>query len=169
MFDGQSITGFATGSPPSKDMVISISATVEVNGRQITVNTQDVRNLLTQGVVFSISAPVVLGTPEEFVDWLGRKLGLDFSLTKDVADHLPGFLAGPFEQFMNGQIILTVLTINQPLKMYQIGIVYQLQDPFTLFNGFLQFDSIGIMVSKASSQASPQGNVVTGDAGFFHV
>ena len=166
MYDDRAL-GQLNSSPPNKDMVISISATIEINSRQITVNTQDVRNLKTQGIVFSISSPVVLGTPEEFVDWIGRKLGLDFSLTKDVEAHLPAVLQGPFDQFMNGQIILTVLTINQPLKMYKIGVVYQLQEPFTIFNGFLGFDSIGILVQKAETGNSPQGDVVTGDAGFF--
>jgi hypothetical protein len=136
-------------SSPSNETVVSISATVEINGQQVTVNTQDVRDLASGNIIFSISEPITLGTPEDFVGWLAGNLGIDVDL-HEIESQLPDVLKEPFESFMTGKIILTVLSVNSKTKVYKLGVVFKLETPFNILDDLLEFDSIGIMVENSS-------------------
>jgi hypothetical protein len=147
------------GSPDTPG--ISIAATFTfLNGTPITVTSGDI----TSGNVnFSISEPVVLGSIGEFTEWLHKKFAGFPDITGEIANLqtevnsnplLSGLIDG-FDAFMKGIITITVLSILRTKTNYAIQFAVTLdmtQDPINFFD-VVQFDSIGISVSKSGTSS----------------
>jgi len=121
----------------------AISATCMVNGKKVTLNAGDVSDLAKQGIVFRLNDPTQLGSPQEFLGWLKSEFGLDVPIPSG----LPDPLQSSFNLFLQGQITLDTLTVDQVQKFYQFGISFNLPTPLSIVPG-LGFDGIGMLVTK---------------------
>jgi hypothetical protein len=143
-------------SPP-KTTTVSISATVDVLGNTISVNTGDINQLRNGNFVFGLSQPVVLGGIDDFVGWLGSSLHLD--VNKEDVDNLGQYIPIPalrtlYEQFVEANVTLTTLTINTQAGAYAFGATMTFE-ALTILPPLLQINSVGVLVSHNSGTGSP--------------
>ena len=59
---------------------VSLSATFDINGSTVVLNSQALEDLKAGKVVFSITEAVPIGTPGQFAEWLNGKIGGDFKI-----------------------------------------------------------------------------------------
>ncbi len=138
---------------------VSLTATLDYNGTPIVVNTGDLAQLKAGVFKFSLSEPLVLGSVDDFLDWLHNEWHLP-DLHKDVdsvltaIENVPilGNIAEAFRDFLAGTITITLLSVNATgtSRTYQIAVTLTLQQPANLF-GPINFDSIGVQVSNMPS------------------
>lgn len=125
---------------------VAISATCTINGRKVVLNAGDVSKLTSGGLVFSLTQPVRLGTPDEFATWFGQTFGTPFPIPDPAS--LPEVLRKPFESFKSGTVVLDTLTIDQTTKFYEFGVSFQLAETFSILGG-LGLDGIGLLVTTS--------------------
>jgi hypothetical protein len=139
-------------SPPS-GTAVTISATLQILGATVPVNTGDLAQLRAGNFNFSLSQPVELGTIDDFIQWLHDNLYLP--VTKDDVDGLAKYIPVPglqtaYLQFLHATITITTLVINTGTKTYAFGATMTFPDGGISILGLLEFQSIGVLVTHRS-------------------
>lgn len=137
---------------------VSVSATLDYNGTPIPVNSGDLADLRRGNFQFTLTQPVVLGSIQDFLEWLQRQFGLP-DLNGEISDVIATLknsgigivvaLGKLLEAIYTGIISITVLVINTTSSTYKIGVTMQIggsPDGFNLFDG-LNLNSIGFLVA----------------------
>lgn len=142
-------------SPPSGTSV-TISATLQILGATVPVNTGDINSLRQGNFNFTLSQPVVLGTIDDFINWLHKELNLP--VTSDDVEGLEQYipitaLRDAFHKFLNATVTITTLIINTSTKTYAFGATMNFvsgspPEGISIL-GLLQFDSIGVLISSS--------------------
>ncbi len=149
------LTAAAVASPPATSGV-SVSATILFNNNSVTINSQDITNLKQNGLVFSLTNPLQMGTFLDLVDWMHGNL--HFPLTGDQVvgyiDQVPAPFEAPLQSLAHAYVTLTVLNINTKSSLYQVAASIAPQPPINLLD-ILQITAIGIQVSSAGKSTSP--------------
>jgi hypothetical protein len=138
-------------SPPSGTSV-SISATIEILGTPVPVNTGDITQLQKGNFNFSLTQPVVLGNIDDFIDWLDKNLhtGVTSAEVNDLAKYIPIYdLQQAYLSFLSANITITTLIINTGTKVYAFGATMTFAPPISIL-GLLKFDSIGALISSGT-------------------
>ena len=134
---------------PSTGISVGLSGTFSINGVPVTVNSGDLGTLKSQGVVFNLTAPVPLGNIEELIDWFNANFGTDIPTLATIQGDIPiPALATAFGELTGGEMILTALQINSNAGYYRLAFTYQLQQPVDILGSFLQFDALGLSISR---------------------
>jgi hypothetical protein len=136
-------------SPPDPGTSVQVSATIQILGHPIAVNTGDI----TKGFNFQLTQPVVLGTIDQFIDWLDTNLHT--GVTSDEVNALQGYIPIPalksaYISFLTAQVSITTLIINTKAGNYAFGATMTFTNPISVL-GLLEFDSIGVLISKAGA------------------
>jgi hypothetical protein len=145
----------ATTSPPATAGV-SVSATILFNNNSVTINSQSITDLKKNGLVFSLTNPLQMGTFLDLVDWMHGQL--HFPLTGDqvvayIAE-VPEPFETPLQSLAHAHVTLTVLNINTKTSLYQVAASIAPQPPLNILD-ILQVTAIGIQVSSAGKSTSP--------------
>lgn len=140
-------------SPPGTSL--AVVANLQFSGQQIAISSGDI----TQGVsnlAFSLSAPVALGSLNNFVDGLNTEFGIPLT-SGDITgaiNRIPtdpavlGRIRSALEAIVSTDLIITVLNVNVAAGFFQLGVSFPVQIELT---SFLSFQGIGILVSKGGS------------------
>lgn len=140
-----------TGTPPVNKPTVGLSGTVIVMGTSITINSNSIADLKTNGIVFSLPSPITLGSPQEFVTWVNATFGTTLDLTT-IGTEIPDFLQAAWTAVINGTLTITVLNINTKAKTYALGLTYTLATPVEIIPGtdILELAGLGLSVSYGS-------------------
>jgi len=144
--------------PSSPGTTVGLSGTLTINGQQVTVNTGDFSKLKSQGVVFSLSAPVTLGTLDELIGWFNANFGTDIPSVDTIAGDLPTTpvdLQGAFNDILGGSMVLTALQINTNAGIYNLAFSYTLANPLPVLGSFLEFDALGLSITHSGTGSPP--------------
>jgi hypothetical protein len=125
---------------------MALSARVTVQGQSVVLNAGDIGSL-SKGIVFTLTQPTPLGSPQDFVKWINTTFGAGLPDLSSVAGSIPPPLDGAFTQFINGQVSLDTLIINQPLCQYQLGVSFTLPGAGVSLLSGLAFNGIGVLVT----------------------
>ena len=151
----------ALASPPEPGTSVSVVATFIFNGQTIVINTGDI----TKGVSnlnFSLNNPVVLGSFNDFINWLNNQFGVPLTgndinnaikqipTTPAALNDIRNALLG----LVNGVVTVTVLNVNVAAGTFQVGISYAPTPPVTIL-GIITFSQLGVMVTKTGAVSSP--------------
>jgi len=122
---------------------MALSARVTVQNQPVVLNASD----LSKGIVFTLTQPTTLGSPQDFVDWISTTFNVSPALKLDtIAKSIPAPLDGAFAKFVGGTVTLDTLIINQPLSQYQLGVSYTIDPGISLIAG-LAFNGIGVLIT----------------------
>jgi len=142
-------------SPPTGTSV-TISATIEILGNTIAVNSGDLAQLRRGNFNFSLTQPVVLGSIDDFIQWLDDNLhtGVSAEEVNNLGQYIPiTDLRNAYNSFLSATITITTLTINTATNTYAFGATMSFAPPISIL-GLLKFDGIGVLISH-SSKGSP--------------
>jgi hypothetical protein len=149
----RALANASPGSPDGAD--VSIAATFKFsNGTPITISSGSITK---EGVNFAITAPIVLGSVSDFIQWLHDKFKFPdinsqiLALQTEVEGNpLLSDLYGVFMSFYNGIITITTLSIyrTKDAYSYKLSVTLDLNPPINFFD-VIEFDSIGIAVNKS--------------------
>ncbi len=133
-------------SPPAPGTSVQVSATIQILGQPVAVNTGDIQ----KGFNFQLTQPVVLGTIDQFIDWLDTNLhtGVTSEEVNGLQQYIPSPLAQAYHSFLTAQVSITTLIINTQAGNYAFGATMTFTDPINIL-GLLEFDSIGVLISKS--------------------
>jgi hypothetical protein len=135
-------------SSPTTNTEVTLSATLTIAGNQVTVNTGDITQLSKNGFSFTLSAPVTLGSVQDFENWINSELQLNLPDLSGFTIPIPALNAA-YQSFINGQISITTLVINTATSTYNIGVTFELKPPISIL-GLLEFDGIGVQVNHSA-------------------
>jgi hypothetical protein len=141
---------------PALGTNVSISATLDILGNTVTVNSGDLAQL-KKNFNFTLTQPVVLGTIDEFIDWLDTNLGTGISSgdVNNLQNYIPiQALKDAYISFLTATITITTLIINTSTSTYAFGATMTFTNPINIL-GLLQFDGIGVLISHTSATGSP--------------
>lgn len=139
---------------------ISVVATFSFKGQNIVVSTGDIAK---RNFVFSLNQPVVLGSFDDFIDWLNNEFNVPLTSQQinDAIDSIPehphvlGDIRGALTALVHGVVTVTVLNVNLNAGTFQFGITYVVPaSPAITFLG-ITFRQLGVMVQKAGPAGSP--------------
>jgi hypothetical protein len=144
---------------------VSVSATLDYNGTPIPVNSGDLASIQQNGLIFSLTQPVPLGTLSDFLSWIEAEFGIPTGspgLLGDIHSLIqaiptsPQFLAGihtALNEFLIGEISITTLNINTKLSTYALGATMTMpgSPPSLPLFGGLSLDSIGVLISVGNT------------------
>lgn len=139
---------------PSKGYQVSLAATIEIAGTQVTIQSGGIGG--GGGLVFNLPQPVVLGSFDNFIDYLNKELGLPITsadIEGDI-DSLPAMFQSALHGLTTAVFTLTVLNINTNTSFYQLGVTMTPTTPISLL-GLIAIDSIGVVVGSGVSTTSP--------------
>ena len=153
-----------SASPPTT--AVSVSATLDYDGTPIPVNSGDLNQLRKGNFQFELTRPVLLGSLDDFLQWLQRQLSLP-DLNGEVrsairylqTSSIPVIqsLGNLLAAIWDGKISITTLVINTATKTYMFGVTMEIgadDSPpgFPLFGG-LSLNSIGFLVAHGEQAA----------------
>jgi hypothetical protein len=144
-------------SPSTSGTSVSVAATVLFNDTPVTINSQDITNLKKNGLVFSLTNPVSMGSFADLVDWMNKNLNLPVTSKEIEGDlgELPDVFATPLQGLFEANITLSTLNINTKTSVYQVAATITPQEAIPIL-GILDLQSIGIQVSSgATTPTSP--------------
>jgi hypothetical protein len=154
-------TGSPSGSPATGGVTVAISSSFEINGQQVTISSQDIKNIST-GINFSLAQPVALGSINDFLDWLHKTFGVP--LTSDdlttAINHLPDSpdiikqIKDALLGFLDATITITMLSVNTQTGVYKFGVSMTMSPPIEIL-GVLGLNSIGVEVTSGVPVTSP--------------
>jgi hypothetical protein len=150
-----SATALLVTSPSTPSAGVSVSATILFNGTEVTINSQNIENLKKNGLVFSLTNPVPMGSFADLIDWMNKNLHLPLTshqIETYIAE-VPDPFSAPLNSLFNAIITLTVLNINTNTSLYQVAVTIAPQPPINILN-ILEVTAIGIQVSSGT-QTSP--------------
>ncbi len=132
---------------------ISVCAKLTVNDKPVVVNTGDI----SKGkFVFYLTEPVRIGTPKDFIEWFYSKF--KYKLPDPSEAKLPDIIEKPIKSFMNGQVTLDSLVIDQEQRLYHFGMSLDLVKdakgeggPIPLIGG-ITFDGLGLMITRKGEE-----------------
>jgi hypothetical protein len=136
-------------SPPAPGTSVQVSATIQILGQPVAVNTGDIQ----KGFNFQLTQPVQLGTIDQFIDWLDTNLHT--GVTSDEVNGLQQYipikpLQDAYISFLTAQVSITTLIINTQAGNYAFGATMTFTNPISIL-GLLEFDSIGVLVAKSGA------------------
>ncbi|OYW59008.1 MAG: hypothetical protein B7Y70_02665 [Rhizobiales bacterium 35-68-8] len=152
----------ASPSPPSKGTTVAVSGTFDINGSQVVVNSGDITKIKEKGISFALSQPVVLGSIDDFIDWLNKELGLPITSAQIDGD-INGLPSSPqvladikngLLSFLHANITLTSLAIDTGSKYYAFGVTADFTPPISIL-GLLKFEGLGLQISHTGTPSSP--------------
>lgn len=155
-------TSPASPSPPSKGTTVAVSGTFDINGSQVVVNSGDITKIKEKGISFALSQPVVLGSIDDFIDWLNKELGLPITAAQIDGD-INGLPSSPqvladikngLLSFLHANITLTSLAIDTGSKYYAFGVTADFSPPISIL-GLLKFEGLGLQISHTGTPSSP--------------
>ncbi len=145
-----------SSSPPNTS--VSVSATLDYNGTPIPVNSGDLAQLKKGNFQFTLTQPVVLGSIQNFLEWLQTQFGLP-DLSGDISQVIATLQASTIgivrslgnllAAIYTGIISITVLVINTATSTYMLGVTMEIGGSpggFPLFGG-ISLDTIGFLVA----------------------
>jgi hypothetical protein len=141
---------------PSNDAGVSVSATILFNGTEVTINSQSIENLKKNGLVFSLTNPIPMGSFADLVTWMHNNLSLPLTSAQiqGYINEVPPPFEAPLSSLFNAIVTLTVLNINTSTSLYQVAVSIAPQPPINILN-ILQVTAIGIQVSSGTTKTSP--------------
>lgn len=146
------LTRAVVASPSRQGTSVSVSTTVIFNNTPVIINSQDIANLKGQGLVFSLTNPVPMGSFDDLIDWLNTHLGLPITaddINNDI-QQLPSPFKEPLLSLVQAIVTLTILNINTKTNMYEVAASIAPQPPLNILD-VLEVQSIGIQVSSGES------------------
>ena len=154
------IVGSSPGSPGVEGTSISVVATFSFNGQNVVINTGDIAK---GNFIFSLNQPVVLGSFDDFIDWLNNEFGIPLT-SADINNAINSIPQSPdilnsirnaLIALVHGVVTITVLNVNTQAGTFQFGITYVVPDsPAITFLG-ITFKQLGVMVQKVGATGSP--------------
>jgi hypothetical protein len=149
----------AMTSPSQAAPTVGIAATLDIHGTQVTISTGDLSDIKKNGLVFSLPAPVVLGSIHNLFDYLEQNLGLPISGTEIQHDidglPVPEWLKDDLNSFFNAIVTLTLLNINTKSGVYMFGATMSLASPQPTLLGLIALESIGVVIGSTGKTTSP--------------
>lgn len=147
------------------NITVSVSSSFEINGQLVTVNSQDI-NKIKDGIEFSLSQPVALGSINDFLDWLHTTFSVPLTAEqlKDAINKIPESpevvktIRDALLGIMSATITITILSINTKTKTYRFAVTMEANPPINVLNLF-KLQSIGVDIS-ASGEAEPKEKVI---------
>lgn len=144
----------AASGTPQPGFTVSIGATLEYNGRPIPINSNSFENWEKNGVTFSLTNSVNVGSINEFLEWAAGKFNLttlkqEYNEITAAVYQEGGILYQLFDDFTQGEIIITTFDIDTNSETFKLGVTFSLTSLSPnneLFAG-LSLDSIGILIS----------------------
>ncbi len=142
-------------SPNAPTTTVSFLANVDINGQQVPINTGDI----TQGLknfVFTLSNPVILGSLDDFLDYLSKNIGISLNSAdldkyiQDIPDE-PEFLLNlrnALLKITSTALSITVLNIDVAAKTFMLGVSFPVDLTLT---SFLKVNSVGLVVSRTDT------------------
>ncbi|HFZ8993190.1 TPA: hypothetical protein ACIPUI_000238 [Citrobacter freundii] len=150
---------------PETKYVVSVSSAFEINGQLVSVNSQDIRKI-KDGIEFSLSQPVELGSINDFLDWLNKNFGIPLTsedlkeaiqkipespeVVKTIRDALLGIISAT--------ITINILSINTKTKTYRFAVTMKAEPPISILN-IIELQTIGVEIS-AGGEAEPEEKVI---------
>lgn len=154
------LVGASPGSPGTEGTSISVVATFSFNGQNIVINTGDIAK---KEFIFSLNQPVVLGSFDDFIDWLNHEFQIPLT-SGDINSAINSIPTSPdilnsirnaLIALVHGVVTITVLNVNTQAGTFQFGITYVVPDsPAIEFLG-ITFKQLGVMVQKVGAVSSP--------------
>lgn len=149
-----------SGSPAPEGTSISVVATFSFNGQNVVINTGDIAS---GNFIFSLNQPVVLGSFDDFIDWLNHEFQIPLT-SDDINNAINSIPQSPeilnsirnaLIALVHGVVTITVLNVNTQAGTFQFGITYVVPDsPAITFLG-ITFKQLGVMVQKVGAKSSP--------------
>ena len=135
-------------SSPPTGPIVTLSANTTIGGQTITINTGDIRKL-RESFVFSLTAPVKLGTINNFLDWIGQKIHVTLTVDQleSYAADLPQSLQADFLDMLRGEVTITAFNVDVHNKFYKIGVSYDFPPPGINLE-VLNLEGIGLLVQE---------------------
>ncbi len=147
-------------SPTPPGTSVSVSATLQFSGQDVVISSGDISNAsqALSNLVFSLTAPVTLGSFDNFIDALHADLGVPLTSSEitSAIDEIPsspavlGAIKNDLLAIVSTPLILNTLNVNTAAGAYSVGVSFPVHIPIT---SFLSFNGIGVLVSYQS--ASP--------------
>ncbi|WHI53081.1 hypothetical protein P3339_10105 [Microbulbifer sp. MLAF003] len=143
---------------------VAISATFDYNGDKIPVTSQDL-NKITDGIKFSLSNPVTLGTINDFLNWLDDKLstGLNEEALQGLISSIPN--VSPLDKIKAGlgiifqaDITIRSLSVDTKSHDYSIGVTATPETPIEIVSS-LSLDSIGVEISSTGDEPPEEEHI----------
>ncbi|GAA5444736.1 hypothetical protein Misp06_02926 [Microbulbifer sp. NBRC 101763] len=138
---------------------VTLSATLDINGSKVPISSQDLSKITTKDLKFSLTQPVVIGSIEDFINWLNDKFpsSIKFeTLDRAIKDIPVENIQKALEKLLTAPISVTALSIDTASEYYAFAVTMSMEDdPIEIFSG-LQLDSIGVGI--ASGEEPPDGD-----------
>ncbi len=151
---------------PDTGTNVSIAAQFEYkDGQSFTIQSQDIQKLSTGGCVnFSLASPMVVGTLEDFAEWLAGEFGVANAHTEihDALANMPSWLADLVNDFLSPTLTITVLDVTickekgkgkPSLAGFSFGVTWTYSPPKHIV-GPLYFDGIGALIERNAGASS---------------
>ncbi|MDT5295765.1 MAG: hypothetical protein QOJ76_2645 [Acidobacteriota bacterium] len=120
-------TGVGAGVGDTKPLAVTLGATFNINGKDVTINTGDINKIREQGFIFVLTEPVTLFTLTQFIDWLK---GSPLNLPIPTIDW--NSLPEAFRDIQNLTVTITVFRINTKEATYALGVTFSLPNGFAI-------------------------------------
>jgi hypothetical protein len=145
-----------TAASPPATAGVSVSATILFNNNSVTINSQSITDLKQNGLVFSLTNPLQMGTFLDLVDWMHEHIHFPMTGAQVVGyiEQVPAPFEAPLQSLANAYVTLTVLNINTKSSLYQVAASIVPQPAINILD-ILQVTAIGIQVSSAGKPTSP--------------
>ncbi|MFA0811943.1 hypothetical protein [Microbulbifer epialgicus] len=147
----------------NNDVGVIISATFDINGDKVPITSQDLSNL-QEGIKFSLSQPVTLGTANQFLSWLDDNLSPPFPANglRGVIESIPttptplNNIRQGLLDFLDADITITKLSVDTGSHEYSFGVSATPQSPIQIISQ-LSLDSIGVEISSTGEEPPEDG------------
>jgi hypothetical protein len=141
----------AAASPSTSGTDVSVSVTVMFNNTEVTINSQSIENLKQNGLVFSLTNPIAMGSFADLITWMNANLHLPLTSAQieGYITQVPEPFADYLKALFNAIITLTVLNINTKTKLYEVAASIAPQPALDIL-GILSVTAIGFQISSGT-------------------
>ena len=143
---------------PEDSTTVGFSATITILSNEVTISSQDINNVAKDGINFTLSQPIVLGSLDDLLNWMTSSLHIPVPTPTEIDNAVKGtFLESDWIAVSTGVLTITALSIQQKTNYYMLAFTYSLGGNGLTIPGvdFIALNALGVSVAYQGTPTSP--------------